>query len=167
VPDTAIGRLLSQHEGAKLIRRLERGLVLQFDECKIVSQIVKRLLGNVSQGSRCSFPERPTRDRIARLSIRGGTEVVIPKPRAKRPLEPEDVVQLLRSEAERMGSQSAFAKAAGVDRATVCRILRGRAPLQPKILRALNVRMVFFSVSTNEPARKHPVSRSPNRSSKG
>jgi hypothetical protein len=66
-----------------------------------------------------------------------------------------------------MGSQSAFAKAAGVDRATVCRILRGRAPLRPKILRALNVRMVFVSVSKTVPARKHPVSRSPNRSSKG
>jgi hypothetical protein len=58
-----------------------------------------------------------------------------------------------------MGSQSAFAKAAGADRATVCRILRSRGPLRPKILRALNVRTVFVSVSKNEPARKHPISR--------
>jgi hypothetical protein len=42
----------------------------------------------------------------------------IPKPRAKRQIEAEDVVRLLRWEVERMGSQSAFAKAAGVDRAT-------------------------------------------------
>ena len=66
---------------------------------------------------------------------------------------------MLRSEVKRMGSQSAFAKAAGVDRATVCKILQGRRPLQPKILRALNVRMVFVSVNKNEPARKHSVSR--------
>jgi hypothetical protein len=64
-----------------------------------------------------------------------------------RVLEVEDVVQLLRSEVERMGSQSAFARAAGVDRALVCKILRGSAPLQPKILRALNVRMVFVLAS--------------------
>jgi hypothetical protein len=58
-----------------------------------------------------------------------------------------------------MGSQSAFAKAAGVDRATVCKILQGLRPLQPKILRALNVRMVFVLASKNEPPRKHPISR--------
>ena len=144
-----------------------RAPVSQFDGCKIVSQIVKGCRARWARSRGASFSERPARDRIARLSIRGGTEVVIPKPRVKRPLEPEDVVQLLRSEVERMGSQSAFAKAAGVDRATVCRILRGRAPLRPKILRALNVRMVFVSVSKTVPARKHPVSRSPNRSSKG
>jgi hypothetical protein len=80
---------------------------------------------------------------------------------AKRHLEPEDVVQLLRLEVERMGSQSAFAKAAGVDRPTVCKILQGLRPLQPKILRALNVRMVFVLASKNEPQRKHPISRKP------
>jgi hypothetical protein len=85
------------------------------------------------------------------------TEVVIPKLRAKRQLELEDVVQLLRSEVERLGSQSAFARAAGVDRAVVCKILRGRALLQPKILRALNVRMVFV-LADNEPPR-NPISR--------
>ena len=66
-------------------------------------------------------------------------------------LEVEDVVQLLRSEVERLGSQSVFARAAGVDRAVVCRILKGRASLQPKILRALNVRMVFVFASKSEP----------------
>ena len=76
-----------------------------------------------------------------------------------RVLEVEDVIRLLRSEVERMGSQSAFPKAAGVDRAIVCKILRGRAPLQPKILRALNVRMVFVLASKGEPPRKHPISR--------
>jgi hypothetical protein len=67
-----------------------------------------------------------------------------------RVLEVEDVVQLLRSEVERMGSQSAFARAAGVDRALVCKILRSRALLQPKILRALNVRMVFVLATESE-----------------
>jgi hypothetical protein len=68
-----------------------------------------------------------------------------------RVLEVEDVVQLLRSEVERLGSQSAFARAAGVDRALVCKILRGRALLQPKLLRALNVRMVFVLATESEP----------------
>ena len=77
-----------------------------------------------------------------------------------RVLEPEDIVQLLRSEVKRMGSQSAFAKAAGVDRATVCKILQGRSPLQPKILRALNVRMVFVLASKNDSPRKLPLAKS-------
>jgi hypothetical protein len=68
-----------------------------------------------------------------------------------RVIEVEDVIQLLRSQVERMGSQSAFARAAGVDRALVCKILRGRAPLQPKILRALNVRMVFVLAGKSVP----------------
>jgi hypothetical protein len=57
------------------------------------------------------------------------------------------------------GNQAAFARNAGVDRATINKILSGRAPLQPKILRALNVRMVFALASKNEPPRKHPISR--------
>jgi hypothetical protein len=76
-----------------------------------------------------------------------------------RVLEVEDVIHMLRSQVERAGSRSAFAKAAGVDRAIVCKILRGRRPLEPKILRALNVRMVFVLASKNEPSRKHPISR--------
>jgi hypothetical protein len=41
----------------------------------------------------------------------------------------------------------------------VCKILRGRGQLQPKILHALNVRMVFVLTSENESPRKHPISR--------
>jgi transcriptional regulator with XRE-family HTH domain len=63
-----------------------------------------------------------------------------------RVLEVEDVIRLLRSEVERAGSQSAFAKKAGVDRATISRILGGyRASLRPKIIRALNLRTVFVA----------------------
>jgi transcriptional regulator with XRE-family HTH domain len=80
-----------------------------------------------------------------------------------RVLESEDVIRLLRSEVEPAGSQVAFASEAGVDRATISKILRGRAPLQPKILRALNVRMVYVLASKNEPLRKHPISRSPSK----
>jgi DNA-binding phage protein len=57
----------------------------------------------------------------------------------------KDVIQLLRAEVERAGSQSAFAKKAGVNRATVNRVLRGRLPPTPKIIRALNLRLAFLS----------------------
>jgi transcriptional regulator with XRE-family HTH domain len=72
-----------------------------------------------------------------------------------RVLEVEDVIRLLRSQV----GQAALAKNAGVDRPTISKILSGRAPLQPKILRALNIRMVFVLASKNEPPRKHPISR--------
>jgi hypothetical protein len=59
-------------------------------------------------------------------------EAIIHKRRAKQQLDAGDVVQLLRLKVKRMGSQSAFARAAGVDRATVCKILQGQAPLLRK-----------------------------------
>ena len=82
-----------------------------------------------------------------------------------RVLEVEDVIRLLRSQVERAGGQAAFAKNAGVDRPTISKILSGRAPLQPKILRALNIRMVFVLASKNEPPRKHPISRKSSKAS--
>jgi DNA-binding phage protein len=63
-----------------------------------------------------------------------------------RILEIEDVIRLLRSEVARAGSQSAFAKKAGVDRTTINRILHGhRSSLRPKIIQALNLRTVFVA----------------------
>jgi transcriptional regulator GlxA family with amidase domain len=61
-----------------------------------------------------------------------------------RPLELEDVIELLRSEVERAGSQSAFAKKAGVDRATVNRVLRGRLAPTQKLIDGLNLRIVYL-----------------------
>jgi len=58
-------------------------------------------------------------------------------------LEIEDVIRLLRSEVEQAGGQSAFAKKVGMDRSTINRILNGQRSLHPKILRALNLRIVF------------------------
>jgi DNA-binding phage protein len=61
-----------------------------------------------------------------------------------RPLELKDVIELLRSEVERAGGQSAFAKKAGVDRARVNRVLRGRLAPTQKIIEALNLRIVYL-----------------------
>ena len=63
----------------------------------------------------------------------------------QRALEPKDVIRLLRSEVERAGSQAEFARKAGVDRATVNRILHGRlSALPPRIIRALDLRTVYL-----------------------
>jgi DNA-binding XRE family transcriptional regulator len=79
-----------------------------------------------------------SKDNMLRPAIR--------KPRAshKRPLDLENVLRLLRSEVERAGSQSAFAKKAGVDRATVNRILHGVLPPSLKIVDALGLRVAFI-----------------------
>jgi DNA-binding phage protein len=73
----------------------------------------------------------------------GGPAIRKPRASMKRPLNTEDVVRLLRSEVERAGSQNAFAKKAGVDRATVNKILHGRLSPSPKIVHSLGLRMVF------------------------
>jgi len=72
----------------------------------------------------------------------GGPAIRKPRATLKRPLEPAEVVQLLRSEVERVGSQMAFAKMAGVDRATVNKILHGRRQPTEKIILALGLRRV-------------------------
>ena len=72
----------------------------------------------------------------------GGPAIRKPRASLKRPLEPAEVVQLLRSEVERVGSQMAFAKMAGVDRATVNKILHGRRQPTEKVILALGLRRV-------------------------
>jgi plasmid maintenance system antidote protein VapI len=64
--------------------------------------------------------------------------------RAKRTLLAEvDVLNLLRTEIMKAGSQSAWARRAGVNRPTINSILHGRRTIQPKVLSALGLRKVF------------------------
>jgi DNA-binding phage protein len=58
-------------------------------------------------------------------------------------LELKDVIFLLRSEVERAGGQTAWAKKTGVDRVTINRALNDKQPPTKKIIRALKLRMVF------------------------
>jgi transcriptional regulator with XRE-family HTH domain len=55
----------------------------------------------------------------------------------------DDVVRLLRAAVEREGSQSAFAKRHGVDRAYVNMILNGKRPVSDAIAKALGLRKVY------------------------
>jgi len=62
-----------------------------------------------------------------------------------RVLEQKDIVQLLRCEVEKAGSQAARAKKHGVDRSRVNKVLqRQRAPTE-SIIRALGLRIVVVS----------------------
>ena len=58
-------------------------------------------------------------------------------------LDVEGVVQLLRSEIGRAGGPMAFSKKAGVDRATVHRILKRQERPGRKIINALDLRVVY------------------------
>ena len=62
-----------------------------------------------------------------------------------RILGQKDIVQLLRFEVERAGSQRAWAKKHGVDRPKVNRVLRSVKPPTPSIIRALRLRIVVVS----------------------
>jgi DNA-binding phage protein len=58
-------------------------------------------------------------------------------------LELKDVIRLLRSEVERAGGQTAWAKKTGVHRSTINMVLHDRLPPPKKIIRALQLRTVF------------------------
>jgi DNA-binding phage protein len=58
-------------------------------------------------------------------------------------LESEDVVILLRSEVDGAGGQVAWAKAAGVSRPVLNRVLNGRGSPTKKIINALGLRVVY------------------------
>jgi uncharacterized small protein (DUF1192 family) len=60
-------------------------------------------------------------------------------------LDLEDVIRFLRSEVERAGSQRAFARKAGVNISVVSRTLRRQRLPNEKVLRALKLRVVYFS----------------------
>jgi hypothetical protein len=57
-------------------------------------------------------------------------------------LDDEDVLELLRSEIVKAGSQAEWAREKGVSRTNVCKILRGHLELQPKILEALGLKKI-------------------------
>ena len=63
----------------------------------------------------------------------------------RRILNLKDVMQALRSEIERAGSQRAFARNAGVNVSVVSKTLRGQVLPSEKILRALNLSVVYLS----------------------
>ena len=63
----------------------------------------------------------------------------------QRLLNIQDAIQLLRSEVKRAGSQRAFARKAGVNVSVVSKTLRGMVLPSEKILRALELQVVYLS----------------------
>ena len=63
----------------------------------------------------------------------------------QRLLSLQDAIQLLRSEVNRVGSQRAFARKAGVNVSVVSKTLRGMVLPSEKILRALKLQVVYLS----------------------
>jgi DNA-binding phage protein len=63
----------------------------------------------------------------------------------RRILNLEDVMQLLRSEIKRAGSQRGFARKAGINVSVVSKTLRRQVLPSEKILRALNLSVVYLS----------------------
>ena len=58
-------------------------------------------------------------------------------------LDDHDVVRLLRSEVERAGGQSSWARRERIDRTLLNRVLRGRKPPTGAIIRALKLCNVY------------------------
>jgi DNA-binding phage protein len=56
-----------------------------------------------------------------------------------RMLDDQDVVRVLRSEVERAGGQSSWARRERIDRSLLNRVLRGRKPPTKRIIRALKL----------------------------
>jgi DNA-binding phage protein len=67
-----------------------------------------------------------------------------------RLLDRNDVIRLLRTEVMRAGNQSTWAKAAGVNRSTVNKVLQGWTAPTAHIIRALNLRKVVAFRKTLE-----------------
>jgi DNA-binding phage protein len=59
-----------------------------------------------------------------------------------RVLESKEIVQLLRAEVKKAGSQAAWAKTAGVDRSFVNKVLHGKTRSTKRIILALGLRIV-------------------------
>jgi hypothetical protein len=58
-------------------------------------------------------------------------------------LDENDVLRLLHEEVDRAGGQSAWARRSGVDRVYLNRVLNGKRPLSPRIVKALKLKRVF------------------------
>ena len=64
----------------------------------------------------------------------------------------KDVVRLLRSEVERAGGQSAWARRERIDRTVLNRVLRGHKVPTGEIIRALKLCNVYMPATTATPA---------------
>jgi hypothetical protein len=60
----------------------------------------------------------------------------------KHLLDEEDVLRLLREDIDRAGSQSAWARRTGCDRANLNLVLKGKRHLPPTIIKALKLKKV-------------------------
>jgi hypothetical protein len=73
-------------------------------------------------------------------------------------LEYKDVMRLLRSEIERAGGQTAWAKMAGVDRPDLNKALGWTKPLSKSVIKALNLRIVYApNPNGSVPEKKAPA----------
>jgi DNA-binding phage protein len=61
----------------------------------------------------------------------------------KHLLDENDVLRLLHEVVDRAGGQSAWARRSGIDRAHLNRVLNGKRPLSPRIVKALKLKMLF------------------------
>jgi hypothetical protein len=78
---------------------------------------------------------RPTANRLTRRDE--GTGIVCRT--NMRMLDDQDVVRVLRSEVERAGGQSSWARRERIDRSLLNRVLRGRKPPTKRIIKALKL----------------------------
>jgi DNA-binding phage protein len=62
-----------------------------------------------------------------------------------RVLDPKDIVRLLRTDVERAGNQSVWARKHGISRTVLNKVLAGKKPPTEKIIRALKLRWVVIS----------------------
>jgi hypothetical protein len=67
----------------------------------------------------------------------------MPRDAEKAFLEHKEVMDLLRSEIARAGSQGCWAKMMGMDRAQLNKMLHGRQLLSKRVIKALKLRVVF------------------------
>lgn len=66
-----------------------------------------------------------------------------PMPSLRRVFDNDDIIRLLRSEVEKAGGQTAYARAAGVTRGSLSNILNGKRAPTRQFIRALKLRSVF------------------------
>ena len=69
-------------------------------------------------------------------------------------LEHEDVMRLLRSEIKRAGGQLQWAKAVGVNRPALNKMLGWNRPLSKSVIKALRLRVVYAQVHPKPAKRK-------------
>ena len=73
-----------------------------------------------------------------------------------RILEIEEVIDLLRTEIARAGSQTAWCRKARIDRTALNKVLNGHRPPTDGIIAALNLRVVFTADDSKRNGRRDP-----------